>query len=238
MMHKSISIILAFAALVFVAASVGAMPIETGLYRLHNHPDGNMRPPFYGLRLDGLNGDNAEEFTFDFDDPQSAMFLDYSGSEIHIFGQSFGGRDIGNAYANDVFRGVYTIDFTYDMNLSSSEDGGTFDDVVVSRPFKQPGLNFGTISGPGIGTVHLRDKASDENLTFVFGDEGGAHRGFVGLSGFGWLDISRDGGRTFTHTDAQDWIFTAERQQVAEPAAMVLLLSGLLGLAARKLRVQ
>ncbi len=70
-----------------------------GRYRLHNHPNGSKGPPLYGLRLDGLlTLDHHDVFTFDFDAPESAMFMDLSATGIHIFGRAFGGLDRGRGY--------------------------------------------------------------------------------------------------------------------------------------------
>ncbi|MCZ6682067.1 MAG: hypothetical protein O7B26_02715, partial [Planctomycetota bacterium] len=75
-------------------------------YRLHNHPDGGAAPPPYGLRLDGLlTGDQLDDVTFDFDDPQSAMVLDVcDDGTLHIFGQ---------AVLNQPPNGVWQVDFSY-----------------------------------------------------------------------------------------------------------------------------
>ncbi len=98
------------------AGKAQAAIINYGTYQLHNHPDGNQRPPFYGLRLDELyNATGGHDvFTWDFDHDdgvnQSAMFLTYEptmrGERIRIFGTSWGGRDGGVAY-DGVYDGLW-----------------------------------------------------------------------------------------------------------------------------------
>ena len=88
-----------------------------GTYRLHSHPDGGARPPLYGLRLDGLDGDASVDnygnargsiFTFDFDhvdelgrQAMMLMTVDQGGGEIHIRGTMYGGRNEGDGYDDD-----------------------------------------------------------------------------------------------------------------------------------------
>lgn len=236
-MRRSFTPILGLTAtiLALIPPRVAADPIVTGLYRLHNHPDGAVQPPFYGLRLDGLFLNDNKEFTFDFDDPQSEMWLEYSGTEIHIFGHSFGGEDKGGEYKDNKYLGVYDIDFTYRMNVGTLEDLGLQDVVVTHDHTTNSGLIIApeTVGDLEERTVLLRDEGMG-GFSFRFGDDeaGLGHRGFAGISGWGWLEIKDHNDGDFRHTDAQDWIFTAERQEVSEPSALVLLVSGLAGLSA------
>ena len=73
-----------------------------GIYALRNHPDNHLTPPEYGMRLDELfdvNPATLDVFSFDFEADGAAMFLEYDGSSIHIFGTAFGGLDIGQGHA-------------------------------------------------------------------------------------------------------------------------------------------
>lgn len=183
--------------------------IQQGTYRLHNHPDGNVRPPLYGAKLNELYNAtaNLDVFTFDFDAPGSAMFLDYNGSSIRIYGTSFGGRDIGTEYANDVYRGFYTFEFLYQWGVGLAPGD---DDLMVTLPPLK--YNYGTLLTPLGDLVGLRDgHYNGDQPDFRFGDENNdlGHRGFAGLSGWGWLFKALPGD-PYTYTQDSDWIFTAE----------------------------
>ncbi len=195
---------------------------NTEQYRLHNHPDGNKGPPLYGLRLDGLlTLDDDDVFTFDFDAPESAMFMDLSATSIHIFGQAFGGLDVGPSYEAGS-TGVWLIDFTYDTGVGPLGGDGGFPDIRVTGGCTMS--NSGTIQatfGPNQTPIPLVDKCNRQGFSFQFGDEnGGGHRGFNGLSGWGWLNHNG-----LPHMNASDFLFTAEK--IPEPSSLALLCLGL-----------
>jgi len=193
--------------------------VAYGNYRLHNHPDGAERPPLYGMRLDELFNATANHdvFTFNFDHALSNMQLDYTPTTIHIYGVVFGGRDNGGDYANDAYRGLYTIDFTYNFGLGLAPGD---DDVMVN-----PGThyNYGTITAPGGTAFNLRDgHYSGGQPDFRLGDEDNdaGHRGFDGLSGWGWLFFQAQGGSYINHA-SDDWLFTATLTPTPGAAALM-----------------
>ena len=122
-----------------------ADPLGTGLYELSNHPDGNAAAPYYGLRLDGLlDWDDSVIYTFDFDADGAAMYLDYSGGSIHIYGTAWGGKDVGNVYED---AGFWDIDFTYGVGVVPvAGDGGGVQDVHVPLGSYATAGNAGTIT--------------------------------------------------------------------------------------------
>ncbi len=176
---------------------------EPGTYRLANHPDGNAASPHYGLRLDELfdvTPGAADIFTFDFEAPGTAVFLDYDGASIRIFGRAFGGRDVGSSY-DPAYKGYIDIDFTYTVVAGAPGD----DDLIVVTP---NGTNSGTVTWVNTGEIiPIYDYAGNFGYTFRFGNEDNdnGHRGFDGLSGWGWLN-HRD---PAVHRPSSDWIFTA-----------------------------
>jgi hypothetical protein len=163
-------------------------------------------------------------FTFDFDDPASDMKLSYDGATIRIFGVSFGGRDIGGAYAAEPTTGLYTIDFLYTVGVSPVPGD---DDIWVQGA---DGSNFGTILPPVGPAINLTDKTDGSHL-FRFGDEDDdlGHRGFPGISGWGWLTHHPE---SMDHVPASDWIFTAEL--IPTPGAAAVM--GVFGLCALRRR--
>ncbi len=206
-----------------------AATIVPGLYRLHNHPDVKIQPPPYGARLDEIYDVTVDRdsYTLDFDHASSAVFMDYDGSKIHIYGSAYGGRDIGPDYALDIYQGLWTIDFVYDVGLGLVPGD---DDLYVLNGGAS-GLNFGSVTTPVPDMFPLSDK-HDATLGYVFrlGDEDDdlGHRGFAGISGWGWFMI----GSTFV-IGADDWLFTAEL--VPTPGAGLLgVVAGAIVLARRR----
>lgn len=190
-----------------VASVADAANIPIGLYRLHDHPDGNAAPPLYGAKLNDLYDVTADvdTFTFDFDHAGMAMYMDYTGSVLHIYGTAFGGRDVGSDFANDKYRGVYTFDFVYKFGVTHAPGD---DDLLVDLPLSK--YNYGHVVTPLGDTILLRDgHYSDGQPDFRFGDEDNdqGHRGFAGLSGWGWIFHARPG-QDYTYVQDSDWLFT------------------------------
>ena len=64
--RSAVSAVAACLTLLISGSQALASPIDSGLtYRVLNHPDGNIAPPVYALRLDGLDGSSDHNFTFD-----------------------------------------------------------------------------------------------------------------------------------------------------------------------------
>ncbi len=226
-----------------LAASANAMPIlEPGfIYQAHNHPDGNAAPPPYGLRLDELYDatSNHDRFTFDFDfvsdDFESAVFVgiqerkNFPGEYvITVFGNAWGGRDTNGAWANDQYLGEYQFEFTYAIGAQLAPGD---DDFIVDPDPNARGLNSGTIITPLGDTIDLTDEAGSNPYTFRLGneDDNSGHRGFDGISGWGWLNHNGE-----PHVKASDWLFTVESTPFPTPGAVALF--GLGGLAAARRR--
>lgn len=210
-----------------------AASLPAGTYQLGNHPDGNQRPPLYGLRLDGLYGVNSEEYTFDFDDARSDMRMTVTATTIRIFGEAWGGEDIGSVYASNTKTGLYEIDFLYSVGVGLA--AGDDDRIVIAANY----ANTGTIVAPnGHGTTHLASYNGSHSFGFRLGDEDNdaGHRGFSGISGWGWLAISGTAGGPYTHTDSQDWLFTVGDMIIPLPSAGGMGLAGLMLLGVRRRR--
>ena len=202
-----------------------------GTYSLNNYPGGVSRSPYYGLRINELvdvTPGKLDVFTFDFNHPQSNMFLDFDGSTFHIRGTAFGGLNHGRGYSTDT-AGLWNIDFTYG-GVTTAAGGTNLVVPVGQRP------NSGTISfigNPesnqvarllGPGPISLFDYAPSTAYSFRLGDDvtadgrGGSQTGMVGS---GW--VTRSGG----HTNAAsfDWLFGVS--PVPVPGAIFLAVVGL-----------
>ncbi len=229
--------ILSMCLVAMFASAAQAGVVADGRYLLSSHPNGGVNPPPYGLRLDGLDGDANSIFTFDFDyvdgnTGQTALMqltLDKAAGEIRIWGSAYGGRENGSVYDNVANGAVgwWDIDFTYSVNVTSftGGDGYNLDDVYVSAPDIS---NTGTISRAFTSSTmsqsyDLTDYETNGGLSFRFGDDSRApgHRGYDGISGWGWMNHS---GYPGGHIAASDWLFTAVLVPV--PGAVVLGLVG------------
>jgi hypothetical protein len=228
---KNTLTLIAATALLAMPATTMAGTIAPGEYTLHNHPDGGPASPHFGLRLDELfdfNPSSHDVITFDFDAEGANMTMSYDGSSLVISGRAFGGLDVGGAYSGAEGQTSWvTINFTY-----SKIEPVAGDDDLDTAPDHY--ANTGSIVWEHTGEViGLWDTAGNHPYTFRLGDgdDDLGHRGFAGISGWGWLDHGAPG----THVYSSDWLFTA--QPVPVPAAFLAGIAGLAGIpVTRRLR--
>lgn len=201
--------------------------LDDGLYQLHDHPDGGAAEPFYGLRLDELtDAGDIFTFSFDYDHPDVGVFMQLTGSTIHIYGVAFGGLIDDHAYDPD-HSGLVEIDFFYNDVVRVTGD----DDLIAYDP-DEPNMGFIVFQGD---TIDLFDHANAEGFTFRLGDEDddGGHRGFDGtlpngetvdgrISGWGWLEHGTQG----EYISASDWLFTVDPTPVPGPSTALLATLG------------
>jgi len=106
--------------------------------------------------------------------------------------------------------GLWDLNFTYDAAALAVGD----DDLQVDA--SGAGTNTGTLTKlfGDLATHNLVDYAGSHNFSFQLGNEDDdlGHRGFAGISGWGWLNHAptNDPGWLANHLAASDWLFTAD----------------------------
>lgn len=219
-----------------LSAAAQASILAPGVYVLGNHPDGNEVPPPYGLRLDELVNvtANHDVFSFDFNHTGSLVQLVVAPGSLRIIGDVYGGRDVGSAYANDQYQGFYHIDMIYNVGVTQVPGD---DDIYVHTAnhsnFGSITLPAGALAGNGTNVVNLVDERGnpDNGTSLRIGNEDNdlGHRGFNGVSGWGWLSyVTATGGDV--HVTSSDWLFTV----VPTPGSAVLLGMGVLATGRRR----
>jgi hypothetical protein len=200
------------------AVTIGG-PASAGvtMFTLHDHPNGQINPPTYGLRLDDLLASGEYTFSFDYVDMSGAagvvLAYDDVNNTIHISGRAYGGKDIGGAW-DGAESGWIDIDFLFAANVAERDNcaGAAGNDLYVTG---ESLANNGTISLDGWGgdqVFSFTDKADGSGCTFVF-DNDTDSKGNAGIandpsmwSGSGWLMPPTSGSR--------DWLFIGEMQSL------------------------
>jgi hypothetical protein len=92
---------------------------DEGTWQLGNKRAGQIAPPDYGLRLDGMFGDYPAQYTFDFEHPGAGVYLTWDGSDVRIHGTAFGGLDIGGGW-DPLVRSWVSIDVVWEGAIEDS----------------------------------------------------------------------------------------------------------------------
>jgi hypothetical protein len=170
------------------------------------------------------------------------MEMTYDGTTISIDGIAYGGHDAGGVHADDAVDGLYEFHVAYSVaevveNLGGGDANGLQD---IGMPGQTAGLTpIGTLEFLETGmTWELKDKQGSHPASLRVGDEDNdlGHRGFDGISGWGWLMFREVGENDYVMASgSQDWLFVARRRSDApEPGAVSLLLIGLAAIATRR----
>lgn len=208
-----------------------------------NHPDGNVSPPPYGLRLDdlftqtpssgSLPGGVGGITTFSFapgDGANMNMEVSMSGSdlEINISGTAKGGVAVGGSYGYG--EGLFAIDFTYTMNVEGVPGpmGGfkvTPNDVDNNGTITALAGNADITAGT---EWSFWDEVNGDNDSFLVVRDQHRLAGHPGISaldplvGRGWVTYNSTGQGSH---GTQDWLFIADTP-IPEPASFALLAMG------------
>ena len=216
-------------------AITSGLPIDPNTpYRILDHPDGSLYPPAYALRLDGLDGVEANDFTFSAETNGAELTILYDPSgdgTIQIQGTVYGGHTVGDDYVSAqlwdvVFEYTGVLDLGDRLEVTSDSGFG----VGTMQPRGDDGVPVGGFD-PSV-VINLVDKANMSGLSFRLDrghrmDAGGEHV----ITGHGWLTHDQR-----KRTSYQDWLFTVDSKPIPEPGTALLLGLGLAGLASRRRR--
>lgn len=206
-------------------APLSAEAFDMGRYRLHSHDDGSLigqGSPAYGLRMDELFGGGA--VSFNFDGPNSEVYLEYKDNTVHIFGQAAAYEKIGGSFQA---AGDWDIDMTY-----------TIDEVTGGGLRVNTSIANGTITEVGgLGrSFDIKNKANNETNPFSF-KIAKNHRGESEYSGWGWVSKKLPDDE-YLRGPTQDFLFKVGKK-VPEPGTLLGLLGvGALGLGSAVKRQQ
>ncbi|MCA9304754.1 MAG: PEP-CTERM sorting domain-containing protein [Phycisphaerales bacterium] len=191
-------------------------------FALHDHPDGNAAPPFYGLRLDNMFGSGIGSLSMDhYDNTRLFVYEDNGSYSMNITGMLYGGLVVNNAYVDPH---DFQIDFWYHLNVSDTGNGWVVDGFTTG--------NTGTMTDLDNNSVYtLFGKANDQDRVFEFLADGfRLDNDTTSWVGRGWLTPNSDGSNHLG--GSQDWLFTA----TAVPAPTSAALLGLAGICATRRR--
>ncbi len=202
-----------------LSASAGGLVIAE--FQLGDHPNGNLNPPPYGLRLDNILGAGASTLSIGFhNDTVLTVYDDNGDLSINISGTLYGGQLDG--MGGYVSATSYAVDFTYSASVSASGAGWVVNGIDAA--------NSGTITNLDDNSViTLYTTGMPDTFVFLPDD----HRLDTDANdwvGRGWLTDQSNGSDPLGGT--RDWLFTAT--EIPAPGALALF--GLGGLVATRRR--
>jgi hypothetical protein len=218
------------AGLLGAVSAAGAAELVIAEFDIHDHPQGNLLPPSYALRMDNVFGAFNATFSADIhNDATLTVIQDTVTNDLYIdiVGTFHGGEDLGAGWGTTF---DLEADFRYQANVAAVADGWAVTGFS--------GLSVGTFTRLDTNetpTWYDMEDAAGENgpagETFRLAEDGwridNDNSSWVGR---GWLTTNSDG--SMMGPPAQDWFFTA----TVIPAPSGLALIGIGGIAACRRR--
>lgn len=212
-----------------VALAVSCVVSQAGVvaeYALHDHPNGSVSDPTYGLRIDGMLG-AVTTFSFDvFNDMRLVVTEDNGTLNINISGIMWGGVDNGTDWVDPQ---AYAVDFTYVVNVATEANGwivNGVDNTENSGSIIALDENLDPMDGESLVTM----VDADDNAFFFLADGHRIDNDDSSWVGRGWI---RTESTDYQPEGFQDWLFTAT--EVPTPGTVALAgVAGFVGLRRRR----
>lgn len=142
-------------------------------YSLSDKAPGAENPPDYGLRIDGLFGEESSIWTFSFNSTDVKMEIDTVAETAHVFGEVIGAKDVGSEWAPATGYS-WELDFTYtDITINDAVTGYWSAADVGATP-------TGHVNTANKGSLKL---LSDADVDGIVGSDLGRYVGFADYKG-------------------------------------------------------
>lgn len=204
----------------FTAASIaGGAELVIAEFDIHDHPQGNLLPPSYALRMDNVFGAFNATFSADIHNNATLTVLQDTVTNdlyIDIVGTFHGGEDLGAGWGATF---DLEADFRYAANVVAVADGWAINGFSLLN-----GGTFTRLDTNETTTWYGMEDATGENgpigETFRFVEDGWRiDNDDTSWVGRGWFTTNTDG--SMMGAPAQDWFFTAT--EIPTPSGLSLI---------------
>ena len=226
---------------VVLAASSALAGNVVAKFDLYNHPDGNVEPSAYGMRIAGFGGDRPATFSFEDGSGKSTMRLTVESVGWGLFRLNFAGTVQGNSADGGTDFGSFALNVSYLVFGGSSDNGWSaygFNGSTIGSLMGNDGTNDANspLSDGDAMRLSARTKQHHFGEVFSFAPDGHRLDGheLAGDTwvGRGWFRAAMEssgyyrGGYNHRRSKKGDWLFMAVHV-VPLPTSGVLGLAGL-----------